>query len=232
MITLCYGMPGYGKTLWMHDYVSEHSHPEGCQCGRPHRFLILDHTGEWGPEAPHWRGKPPRGMHVYEARDKFPNSFDDYTVHVFRGFEPELITRLTLAIGESVYVDDEIDRSARKKGWDESSIKEIVHRGRHAENDEGEYTEVHLIGACRRPQNLHTDITDLADQICVFRVQGSRTLERLKNDSVIEDAEWDKIRTLPKFHFRHWPSGIYMQVKPIGKERPTTEAPPSDDSME
>lgn len=212
----------------MHDFISEHAHPEGCECGRPHRFFVVDHTGEWTPDAPHWRNRAPSRTIVLEAREKIPDVFEDYTVYIFRGFNPQEVASLVVGVGNTVYVDDEIDRSARKKGWDESALKEIVHRGRHAENDEGEYTEVHLLGACRRPQNLHNDLTDLADQICVFRVQGSRTLERLKNDSVIEDEEWDRIRTLPKFHFRHWPSGLYLRVKPIGERK----TPKQDSSLE
>jgi hypothetical protein len=65
---------------------------------------------------------------------------------------------------------------------------------------------------------LHTDVTDLADEIYVFKCKGKNTLARLEADSTIPDDEdhWNVIRNLPKFHFLHWPSGQYLQMQPVG----------------
>lgn len=207
-IILIYGMPGMGKTTWMHDYIK--AQPQ-------QRFFVMDHAEEWGEDAPHWRGKPPP-LTIFERGDGIPaaGGFPDFGVFIFRGMEFFDVADLCLREGNTVYVDDEIDLAARKQGWDDNPIRTMVHQGRHAENHAGEFTQVHVLGACRRPQSLHTDITDLAEQVCIFRVQGTRTLGRLESDSMLEEGEWDTIRTLPKFQFRHWPSGEYREVQPIG----------------
>ena len=212
MITLIYGMPGYGKTLWMHDFIR--AHPD-------HLFIVNDHAAEWGPDAAHWRGSPPSTVQVFEPNDEMPQPEDlpDSGIIVIRGKEHGQISNLVMEKGNATYVDDELDFAARREGWNDSPLRYIVHQGRHLPNKAGEYTQCNIIGACRRPQSLHTDITDIVDEVYIFRIQGNRTLQRLLADSMIEDSEWDIIRVMPKFHFRHWPSGQYLTVKPIGDNR-------------
>jgi hypothetical protein len=206
MITLVYGMPGMGKSTWMHDYL----------LGQPEQlYFVVDHEAGWGADGAAWRGRPPP-LTVIEARDPIPKEFPDAGIFVFRGRDPYEIASLCVAVGHATYVDDEIDIAGRKGGFQGSALQEMVHRGRHAENAEGEYTQVNLVGACRRPQSLHTDITDLVDQCCIFRVRGKRTLHRLEEDSMIESEEdWQRIRNLPKFQFLHWPSGQWMKCQPV-----------------
>lgn len=204
-VSLAYGLPGMGKTTWMHDYI---------RAQPTHRYFVMDRAAEWGMDAPHWRGKAPQ-LSVYEAREDLPQQWPEAGVFVFRGRAPEEIAQLVLDVGNATYVDDEIDFAARRKGWNDSPLRVIVHQGRHAENAEGDFTQVNIIGACRRPQSLHNDITEVVNQVAIFRVQGSRTLERLRADSMIEDSEWDTIRRLPKFTFLHWPTGEYMEVEPL-----------------
>lgn len=206
MIILAYGLPAMGKTTLMHDLIR--AHPD-------HRFFVVDHSKEWGPDAGHWRGHPPETLEIVYKGKPFPE-FQPSGVYVFRGFEGREVASLLLQMRGGVYVDDEIDVAARRKGWDNSPLRTIVHQGRHIvgpdDDPEEDSFEAHIIGACRRPQNLHTDITDIASEIYVFRLKGNRTLKRLLDDSLIDDDEWDMIRELPPFHFKHDPSGKYMSV--------------------
>lgn len=119
-------------------------------------------------------------------------------------------------------------------GWDDSPLRRIVHQGRHLRNESGDITECHLLGAARRPQSLHTDVSEQASHVLVFRIQGKRTLERLLGDSHIEEDDWDTIRNLPKFHYREWPTGLWKQIPPLGNgsdasteevPEPTTQTP-------
>jgi len=209
MIILVYGLPGMGKTTLMHDLVRVHVN---------HRFFVVDHTGEWGPEALHWRGKPPKKIEIIDDVKSIPSSFDEEGVFVFQNMDSSVVAEQTAMHGDTTYVDDEIDMVAIPEGWKTNPLRHIVHRGRHLKNAEGEVTTAHILGACRRPQNLVRDITDIADQVYIFRVQGDRTLERLKRDSMIEGDEWEKIRTLPVFHFKYWSGQTqqYLSIPPIG----------------
>lgn len=203
-------MPAMGKTTWMHDFIR--AHPE-------HRFFVMDHAAEWGPDAAHWRGQPPQECRVYEHDAEWPDRWPDAGVFVFRNRDYRDVAQLVLDVGDSTYVDDELDFAATRRGWEDSPLRVIVHQGRHAPNAAGEYTQCNLLGACRRPQSLVTDVTDIADQVAIFRIQGNRTLERLLNDSMIEEEEWDRIRTLPPFHFKLWstsePEGEWMHIAPL-----------------
>jgi hypothetical protein len=213
MIVLAYGMPGMGKTTWMHDYVRAH-------LSLGYRWLIVDHAEEWTESGAHWRGEVPP-LTVVEEGERKPD-LTEPGVYVFRGWEGLDVARLTVEWGNAVYVDDELDLVARKQAvlgvsWDDSPLRKIVHQGRHLYNREGELTECHILGACRRPQSLHTDVSEQASHVVVFRVQGGRTLERLRYEGTIEDGEWERVRTLPPFHYREWPSGLWGQVKPIAR---------------
>lgn len=208
MRMLIYGLPGYGKTTYLHDYIRQNP---------KHRYFVVDHADEWGPDAGHWRGNPPE-IYVIEGPKQVPDEFDFEGVYVFRQFEGTDVAQLCIDVGHSVYVDDEIDLIAGKSGgWDENPIRALVHRGRHVPNAQGEITECHLLGACRRPQSLHTDLSEQADSVRIFRVQGKRTLDRLRADSHIEDEEWDVIRELPPFHYKAWPEGKFFTLTPLGK---------------
>jgi hypothetical protein len=217
---LIYGLPGMGKTTLMHDMVR--ASPE-------HRIFVVDRADEWLPDAFHWRGDPPKNL-VVVKKDKPPRQFDESGVYVFEEWEGLDVARLACEVGNVVFVDDEIDLIANYKNWDESPIREMVHRGRHLRNRDGEVSEVHLVGAARRPQSLHTDLSEQADAVYIFRVQGSRTLDRLRRDSHIEDGEWDRVRSLPKFHYRKWPSDTnedaFASIEPLGNQTESTTRSP------
>lgn len=227
-VWLAYGMPGAGKSTLLHDLVSAHAHA--------HRLFVQDNEAGWGPEAVHWRGKPPKGLRVIQGEEAFADFAGEALenelpngAYVFRSIDAHSIVDLAIAVGYTTYVNDEIDLIATRKGWDDSPLRAIVHMGRHVENAEGEHTQVHLIGACRRPQSLHTDLTELADQVYAFRVRGKNTLKRLLDDEVIatdEDAE--RLRTLPNFECVHYPSGQWLKLQPVGVSKgaaPTGQAP-------
>jgi hypothetical protein len=219
MIVLAYGLPGMGKTLWMHDYIKA-SLPLG------YRWLVVDHADEWSdPASPHWRGKAPP-LTVFGPGDSHPD-LEKPGVYVFSGWEGLAVGELATRVGNAVYVDDELDLVARKVGWDESPLRRIVHQGRHLRNSNGEISTCHILGACRRPQSLHTDVSEQALHVVMFRIQGMRTLERLRSDSHIEDEEWDIIRTMPKFRYREWPTGQYRDLEPIGPKEGEAEGAPN-----
>lgn len=206
MIILCAGMPGSGKSTLMHWLVSIQS--------RTHRFFIVDHEAGWGADAPLWQGNVPHIHAITYAGQKLPEKFEDAGVYIFRNWEPFAVADLAVRTGNVVYVDDEIDKTARRKGWDSSGLRRIVHEGRHLPNAKGEICELHIIGACRRLQNLHTDITDIADQFFIFKLKGRNTLKRMHDDSLIDsDEDWDTIRELNKFECYHYPSEQYYAVK-------------------
>lgn len=139
-------------------------------------------------------------------------------VFVFRNVETDEILNLAVSKGNIIYVDDEIDLIARYKDWNNSPLRVFVHEGRHALNEAGEPCKLHIFGACRRPQNLHRDLTDLADHFYLFRLRGKATLKRIIDDDLVDsDEQLEQIRTMEKFHFLHWPSGSLGYVEPIGE---------------
>lgn len=235
MIALAYGLPGMGKSLLLHDMVAR-------DAGRQ-RFFICDHENGWWEGSIHWRGKPPKNIRLIQNEEDLEALFDeDYEywleenetgLWVFQHCEPSRIVELTVRVGDSVFVDDEIDTSARKKGWDGGPLRDVVHQGRHQPNDFGDYCQNHILGACRRPQNLHNDISELASHLFVFRVKGKNTLGRLLDDDTIEEQQWDEIRTLPKF--RYWDAprsendfrGSFASLAPIGGAPKPQGAKPS-----
>lgn len=219
MISLWIGWPGTGKTTNMMDFVRQQAHVQ--------RFMVVDRAFEWGAELedgspnPRWRGAPPKTLVEVppNLRDsgEAPEWFEEQPetgVYLFRDpWNGHDVGGLCVQLGEAVYVDDEIDLAGTRSGWDHNPLRDIVHRGRHLINYAGERTQCHILGAARRPQSLHTDLSAIADQAFIFRVQGKLTLDRLRADSWIEDTEWDGIRNLPNLHYRHWPSGEYRVME-------------------
>lgn len=221
MIILAYGLPGTGKTTFLHDYVREHQ-------ALGYRWLAVDHADEWLPGAPHWRGQPPKKLVALEEDEERPD-LSEPGVYVFSGREGLDVARIATQWGNAVYVDDELDLVARRSqvlgvGWDESPIRRIVHQGRHLRNDNGEVTECHLLGACRRPQSLHNDVSEQASHVLTFRIQGKRTLDRLLGDSHIEEEDWEAVRNLPNFHYLEWPTHQWKSIPPLGPS-PDAAAP-------
>ena len=206
-VVLFYGVPGAGKTLALHDYLR--THPD-------HRFFVVDRAGEFDRGAWHWRGQPPAQLYVIgrrpaaELADALPSS----GVFVFRGWEAWAVAQLVIDLGDAVFVDDELDFAAQQVDWLRNPLRAICHQGRHQKNARGEVCANHILGACRRPQNLAADLTQVAEQVFIFRMQGDLTLNRLERDSMIEPSERDTIRNLPLLHYKHFPSGNYGHLLP------------------
>lgn len=205
MISLFYGVPGAGKSQAMQDYVSAHA--------AEHRFMVVNRLGEWntGEEgAPNlrWRGKTLPIIQGPEPKDVADFEFQPTGIYLFNfPWEGNEVASLCVALGNCCYVDDEIDMAATYKNWNTSDLRHIVHRGRHMPNAKGEICELHMLGAARRPQNLHSDVTTLSDQCLIFRVQGRLTLDRLRQDGMIDsDEEWDRVRTQPNLSYKLWRS--------------------------
>lgn len=204
MISLFYGVPGAGKTTAMMDFVAQHALEQV--------FFVVDRAGEWSVGSPdhasspnpRWRGAD-IPISVVEP-DSVPDEWEP-GVYLFQyPWEGIEVAELARSVGNVTYVDDEIDLVAVYKGWESSPLRDFVHRGRHLPNANGDICEVHILGAARRPQSLHTDLTAMADQAMIFRVQGYRTLKRLVDDSYVEETDWDEIRTLPNFEYFLWRS--------------------------
>lgn len=226
MIVLAVGVPKMGKTQALLDYVAAHA--------TQNRFFIVDRAGDWTFPGNHrWRGTPFMrwsGGSVHQhlafmasANDKqgrpwYADAPQSGLLEwaqqlpptgVFRfgwPHEGEDVARLATAIGDVVYVDDEIDLVALHAGWLGNPLRDVVHRGRHLPNADGKVCQVHILGACRRLQSLATDVTSLADTVFVFRSQGHRTFQRLLDDRILEDDEIDPIRLLEPYHFKLWES--------------------------
>jgi hypothetical protein len=199
MIQLAYGTVGSGKSTLLHDLVAAQS--------KYQRFLCMDHEQGWHSEGVHWRGKPPT-IYDIEKEGVIPD-FREFGVYRFRSiqWDPREVAQMCLDMPyDCCYVDDEIDKAGRKEGFDTSPLRKILNEGRHIETSDGNIHQVHLLGGCRRPQKLHRDF-DLAYEFFIFRVQGSTTLKRLRDDACVEDNEWDRIRMLPNFQFKFHSGG-------------------------
>lgn len=211
-IFLALGVPGAGKTLALQDRVHDAT-LAGWTC------FVVDMAGEWrltdaeGKPNPRWRNKPPP-MEIApnpaeEINDELLVEWRKSAKVILFGYPWEAldVARLSTRCGGVIYVDDEIDRVARYEGWLSNPLREMCHRGRHLPDGiDGTPREVHLWGAARRPQNLHTDVTELCDEMLIFRVQGSRTTKRLYDEGILTKAEAHAIRTFPNLHFYKWTS--------------------------
>lgn len=195
------GVPGTGKTQAMMNFVQAQANEA--------LFLVVDRQAEWTPTVDNqrWAGKPPKSMivpggYTFEQIEEMANELETGMLVFQYPWEGLQVAKIAVDLGNIVYVDDEIDLVAKYKDWDLNPLQGIVHRGRHLPNIYGEICENHILGACRRFQNLHQDITSLAAEIMVFRCRGKRTIGRLVEDGVLEnEAEITAIRTLPNLHY-------------------------------
>lgn len=211
MITLCLGVPKSGKSLALQDLVRE-----GVASGLT--FAAFDHAFEWseldkdGNENIRWRGAPPPITHVEKmeydrACELLEASRDSGEGELFVFAAPWTaleVAQIVRDVGDCSFVDDEIDLIANTRDWETNPLREFIHRGRHSLDRHGYPREIHAYGAARRIQYLHTDLTSLANQIFVFRLQGSTTLTRAVKEGFLEESMVNFVRKLPDLHYVKW----------------------------
>lgn len=170
--TLYLGAPGSGKTTLMRGHVASliPAFPESV-------FLIVNH-GE-RPDHPSWHDLP-ADHRVYGSVTAWWH--DPCRVAIFDGVSGVEIARLAIAVGWSVYVDDECDGIVTDGKWIENPLREIVKRGRHLPNRAGVVTEVNALLATHRPANLPTDLSGLFDQVYVGRLYAWNDADRVRRE--------------------------------------------------
>lgn len=231
MIGLALGVPRMGKTQALLDYVGSHALTNrffvvdragdwvcATKEGEEDRWRGI-RWKEWNPrlgmltqrilpgaqpvatDRPWFGEAPPPDQDLASWARGLPAS------GVFRfgwPWEGPEVAQLAKDVGDVTYVDDELDLVALHESWKTNPLRDFCHRGRHLPNLQGKVGEVHLLGAARRPQSLHIDVTSLADWVMVFRVQGHRTLQRLLDDRILDPGEEETARQLEPYHFKLW----------------------------
>jgi hypothetical protein len=213
MIRLAFGVPSAGKSLALQDIVNLELYDK--RIG----FAIVDRAGEWnetdirtGAPNVRWRGNPPPLLiaphdntkafeMLVEAREQRQGVLFQ---HPWEGLD---VAELVRQVGDLVYCDDEIDLVALNGSqWKDNPLRDFVHRGRHLPDANGIPREVHIYGAARRVQNLHTDLTSMCDECLIFRIQGERTISRVVNEGMLPPECVDEARTQPNLHYYLWKS--------------------------
>lgn len=206
-VHLFLGVPGAGKTQAMVDRCAEQA--------KTHVFMVCSKAREWEDlSSPRWRGKGKK-LPIYpiavlpDKRDDVVSDLleVDHGIYIFpHPWEPWQVAEVCRDVGNAVYVDDEIDMFAEYRSWNSNPLRDFVHRGRHLPNINGDPSTVDIYGAARRVQNLHTDLTSMADEAMVFRSQGKHTIKRLVEEGFIDDAEIPVVRTMENMYAVLWKS--------------------------
>lgn len=130
----------------------------------------------------------------------------------FDGYQVGQIAR---RVGNCIVADDEADYTSSRGGWEQmhkpdsplrgfsiNPFRDFVHRGRHLPSpDDFVPREVHLLGAMRRPENVHTDLTSIAEEVMLFRIGGRNTLPRLVEEGWVTDEQLVELQSLPPLHY-------------------------------
>lgn len=221
-ITLALGVPRAGKTLALQYMVRE-----AVQLG--HVCYVVDRCDDWAPNSERWGGDVPPCAYPEELVGMLELGTDDVkeNLHALREsgkgcmvlfpwpYDGEMVAELARAVGDVIFVDDELDLTAPLNGrWAPSEkdptghpLRDFTHRGRHLPNERGAVTDNHIWGASRRPQNLQTDLTQLVDELLLFRLRGKKTWQRVEAEGWLDEAEQlAELRTLPNLHYFMWRS--------------------------
>lgn len=224
-ITLAMGVPRAGKTLALQAMVRD-----AVRAG--HVCYVVNRCGDWDPGSERWSGDAPQCAYPDELADElgFGDGSEDALLdglHELREsgrgcmvlfdwpYEGVDVARLARRVGDVIFVDDELDLTAPLNGtWAPSEkepeghpLRDFTHRGRHLPNERGHVTDNHIWGASRRPQNLHTDLTQLVDEVLLFRLRGRKTWARVEAEGWLEDTEHlDALKTLPNLSYFLWRS--------------------------
>lgn len=194
-IELFIGMPGTGKSFAMLYRVLELTQM-GWKC------FVSDIVGEWAEDSWRWAGQPPPIYNYENVKDDI-EEIDKGCVIRFDGSQPRLeCARQARHHANCWYVDDEIDMVAIAQGWADNPLKDFVHRGRHLATPYG-IRKGNILGAARRLQYLHTDLSGMADILNIFRVRGSTTIKRLAEEGWLSAEQLKHAQTMENLHFFH-----------------------------
>lgn len=248
MILLSLGVPRVGKTQALMDYVRAHARTHrffvvdragdwtwpssdyytGADRWRGMRFreFTAPRVGTWAEafafarsmrdESLPWFADAPSPDDLGSWAHDLPRTGVFRFGHPWEGIE---VAELVREVGNTSYVDDELDLTAEVAGWPDNPLRDFCHRGRHLPNAEGEVGEVHLLGASRRAQAVHIDVVSLADHVWIFRVQGHRTVQRLVDEGMLAESEVAEARSLPPYHYKSWQASgpaSWGRLAPLG----------------
>jgi hypothetical protein len=222
-VRLYLGVPGSGKTQGILDFIL---------ADFSNLFLTVDRAldyaakDKWGNPNPRWRGAPPR---LWTAPSpSFPRAQLLHALAEARelgglvrfGYPWEAleVAQVAAELGDCVLVDDELDFTATYRAWETNPIRAVIHRGRHLPDAHGVIREVHLLGACRRPQSLHIDVPTLADEVSLYKLQGEETIARCIREGWLTDELATKAQTFsaqrgePFYEFIVWRSDGTRQL--------------------
>jgi hypothetical protein len=176
VIALYLGAPRCGKSTLLRRHVY------GSRVPGLH-FLIVDRDGRGT-----WEGKPYTSAEAFR-RDPLVPRFA-----VFRGVSGEEVAELSIALGSSVYVDEEAHRvvaeayGPARKGRPASALYRIAHEGAHLFNQAGEAHEVGALLATHRPAGLPADLVACADSVYLGRTVLFSDAERAYREGWVPDA--------------------------------------------
>lgn len=136
------------------------------------------------------------------------------------------VGELAREIGDVIVADDEADYTANRGSWEQlhrerkcpcgevpcplvgfslNPYRDFAHRGRHLPSPlDRVQREVHLLGAMRRPENVHTDLSSIAEEVMLFRIAGYSTLERIEKEGWLSEEQIAELQRLePLNYFLH-----------------------------
>jgi DNA helicase HerA-like ATPase len=145
---------------------------------REHRnALIYDICREHGNVDTGIRYKPEYRFGE-EARSEAGGITEKFVTENDRDRRPDLV------------VYEELSRIAPNGGGTDDAIMDLVDLARHY--------SVGIVGVARRPAQVETTITELADQIVVFYLDGDNDIKKLNS---IKSGLGDRAEQLDKYHF-------------------------------
>lgn len=133
------------------------------------------------------------------------------------------VGELAREVGDVTVADDEADYTSSRGQWEIlhrregcpcreypcplvgyglNPYRDFAHRGRHVPSPiDGVPREVHLLGAMRRPENVHTDLTSIAEEVMLFRIGGKNTFKRLLDEDWLAEDQLEELKELPPLEY-------------------------------
>lgn len=223
-VRLFIGWPGFGKSLAMQDICAQ-----AVEAG--HLCFTVDRCYEWAADSKdkegrsRWRDSPPLiseapqeiedDEELYSELCRLRDDEKGWLVRFGFPWDGFQVGELARKVGSVIVADDECDYTTSRGSWEQmhkpdsplrgfsvNPFRDFVHRGRHLPSPV-DYVprEVHLLGAMRRPENVHTDLTSVAEEVMLFRIGGHTTLERLTKEGWLTDEQLTEVQRLPPLHY-------------------------------